>query len=67
MITDITPSTKINREISKWIKGTQDRLTVELMINDAMITGELPRFDDRGREWTAQMIMEYAVMITPNR
>lgn len=33
-------------------------------MNATKITGTLPRHDDQGREWTAEMIMEYAVMIT---
>ena len=63
--TKITGDPKIDIAIAKWIKGTEDRLTVDLMITEAMITGRLPKIDDQGREWTSEMILDYALMITP--
>ena len=59
--TAVTGNARIDTAIQRWIKGTEDRLTVELMIWDAMSDGTIP-----SAGWTPAMVLEYGLMISPN-
>lgn len=62
-ITNVTGIPMIDIAIAKLIKGTEDRLSVEILIMDAQSRGELPIMVD-GVEWTAGQIIDYGIMIT---
>lgn len=62
-ITPVTGIPMIDIAIAKLIKGTEDRLSVEIMILDAQGRGDLPIMVD-GVEWTASQIIDYGIMIT---
>lgn len=65
-ITNVTGIPMIDIAIAKLIKGTEDRLSVEIMIMDAQGRGELPVMVD-GYEWTPSQIIDYGIMISPRR
>ena len=62
-ITPITGDLNIDKAIAKWIKGTEDKITVSLMISNAQVKGTIPMHVD-GYYWSPEDILGYALMIT---